>query len=65
MTSYIDMQIFKYGWKCRESYARSGIEGIGNNDEILRLNEKHIEEGLDHKYLRAFTNYRNSISFES
>ena len=33
------MQIFKYGWKCRESYARSGIEATGNNDEIL-LNVK-------------------------
>ena len=35
----------------REKYERNGIETIVDNDGILWLNEKHIEEGLDHKNL--------------
>ena len=31
----------------REMSERNAID----NDGILRLNEKHIEEGLDHKHL--------------
>ena len=47
----------------RKTYESNGIEKIVNNDEILWLNEKHIEEGLDHKNLREITtkyssNYR-------
>ena len=36
----------------RELYKRNGIETTVDNDGILRLNEKHIEEGLDHKSLQ-------------
>ena len=32
-------------------YEENGLETIVDNDGILLLNEKHIEEGLDHKYL--------------
>ena len=33
--SYIFVNtLYKYGWKCREKYARNGIEAIGNIDEI-------------------------------
>ena len=32
----------------REPYERNGIEAIMDNNGILWLNEKHIEEGLDH-----------------
>ena len=39
----------------RKTYERNGIETIGNNEGILWLNEKHIEEGLDHKNLREIT----------
>ena len=35
----------------RKKYERSDIETIIDNDGILRLSEKHIEEGLDHKNL--------------
>ena len=35
----------------REMSERNAIEAIVDNDGILRLNEKHIEEGLDHKHL--------------
>ena len=31
-----------------------------DNDGILWLNEKHIEEGLDHKNLREITTKYNS-----
>ena len=33
----------------RKTYERNGIETIIDNDGIFWLNEKHIEEGLDHK----------------
>ena len=35
----------------RKAYKRKDIETIVDNDGILRLNEKHIAEGLDHKNL--------------
>ena len=33
----------------RETYERNGIQTIVDNDGILYLNDKHIEERLDHK----------------
>ena len=39
----------------RKMYERNGIETILDNDGMLRLNEKHIEEGLDQKDLKEFT----------
>ena len=36
-------------------HKRNGIETIVDNDGILQLNEKCIEEGLDHKKLREIT----------
>ena len=36
----------------RKTYERNDIETIVDNDGILWLNEKHIEEGLDHKNFR-------------
>ena len=44
----------------RKSYERNGIETIIDNDEILWLNEKHIEEELDHKNLQEITTRYNS-----
>ena len=35
----------------RKIYERNGIEKIVDDDGILWLNEKHIEEELDHKNL--------------
>ena len=35
----------------RKTYGRNGIETIVDNDGILWLNEKYIEDRLDHKYL--------------
>ena len=35
----------------RETYEGNGIETIVDNDGLLWLNEKHIEEGLDYKNL--------------
>ena len=35
----------------RKTYERNDTETI-DNDEIFNLNEKHIEEGLDHKHLQ-------------
>ena len=39
----------------RKTYERNGIEAIVDNDRILWLNDKHIEEGLDHKNLQEIT----------
>ena len=36
----------------RETHEWNGIETIADNDAILCLNEKHIEEGLGYKRLR-------------
>ena len=33
----------------RKTYEKNGIETIIDNDGILRSDEKHIEEVLDHK----------------
>ena len=41
--------------KSRKTYESNSIETIVDNDGILQLNEKHIEEGLDHKNLREIT----------
>ena len=43
----------------RETYVRNGIEAIVENDGILWLNKKHIEEGLNHKNLRQITTKYN------
>ena len=43
----------------RNPYERNGIETIVDNDGILWLNGKHIEEGLDHKNLREITTKYN------
>ena len=32
----------------RKTYKRNGMQTIVDNDGILWLNEKHMEEGLDH-----------------
>ena len=39
----------------RKTYESNSIETIVDNDGILQLNEKDIEEGLDHKNLREIT----------
>ena len=46
----------------RKTYERNGIETITivDSDGILWLNEKHIEERLDHKSLREVTTKHNS-----
>ena len=36
-------------------YARNGVETIVYNDGISRINEKHIQEGLDPKHLQEIT----------
>ena len=36
-------------------YEENGLETIVANDGLLLLNEKHIEGGLDHKYLWMVT----------
>ena len=37
----------------REAYEKYGVETMPDNGGILWLNEKHIEEGLDHKNLKT------------
>ena len=39
----------------RETYERNNIKTIVDNDGVFRLNQKHLEEGLDHKKLRPTT----------
>ena len=52
--------IYKYDWISRKTHKRNCIETIVNNDEILWLNEKHIEEGLDHKNVQQITTKHHS-----
>ena len=40
---------------CRKIYERNGIKRAVGNNGILWLNEKHLEEGLDHKSLQEIT----------
>ena len=44
----------------RKTYEINDIETIVHNDGISWLNEKHIEEGLDHKNLSEITTRYNS-----
>ena len=37
----------------REAYEQNVAETIVDSDGILWLNEKHMEQGLDHKNIRA------------
>ena len=39
----------------RKKYERNCIETVAENDGILWLNEKYIEQGLDHRYLWGIT----------
>ena len=39
----------------RKTFQRKGKEKIVDNDGILWLNEKHLEEGLDHKKFQETT----------
>ena len=39
----------------RKKVWENGTETIVDNDGILRWNKKHIEKGLDHKYLQDIT----------
>ena len=43
-----------------QTYKRNGLETIVDNDGILWLNEKRIEERLDHNDLREITTKHNS-----
>ena len=44
----------------REAYKRNGVETIVDSNGILRLNERHIVDGLDHK---MFADDHRKISF--
>ena len=33
----------------RKTYERNGMDTVVDNDEILQLNERHIEERLGHE----------------
>ena len=41
--------------KCEKTCEKNGVETIVDSDGILWLNEKNIEQGLDHKNLRDIT----------
>ena len=43
----------------RKTYERNGIETIVDKDGRLWLNEKHIEEGLNHKNMQGITTKYN------
>ena len=44
----------------RKTYERNGIKAIVDKDAILRWNEKHIQEELDHKILGEISTKYNS-----
>ena len=39
----------------RKTYERNGVETIVDSNGVLWLNEKHIQEELDHKNFRMAT----------
>ena len=45
--------LYKYGWYKQKDFEQNGVETYC--DGILWLNEKHMKEGLDHKYLQMTT----------
>ena len=45
----------------RRTYERTGIETVVDKDVILRLNEKPIVEGLDHKICEKVRQNINQI----
>ena len=48
--------IYKMANITKKMYENNGIEVITDNLNTLRLNEKHVEQQLGHKNLRAVTN---------
>ena len=44
----------------KNTHERNGVYTIVDNDGILWLNEKHVEEGLDHKNVREISIKRHS-----
>ena len=44
----------------KNTHERNGVCTIVNNDGILWLNEKHVEEGLDHKNVREISTKHHS-----
>ena len=44
-----------------KTYERNDVETIVESDGILRLNEKRIEEGLDHKKLQVIKYSKKSF----
>ena len=44
----------------RKMYERNGTETVVDNDGVLCINEKHMQEGLDHKSLQEITAKYNS-----
>ena len=44
----------------RKTNEENGMKTVVDNDGILWSNEKHIQEGLDHKNLREITTKYNS-----
>ena len=50
----VEYTVQKWLYKQRDEW-KNGVETIVDSDEVLWLNEKHIEEGLDHKYLWVTT----------
>ena len=44
----------------RKMYERNGNKTVVDNDGVLCINEKHMQEGLDHKSLQEITAKYNS-----
>ena len=47
--------LYKHGWYKQKNVWKSYVETIVDNDGILKLNERHREEGLDDKNLLVTT----------
>ena len=43
----------------KKMYERNNVETIGDSDQLLWLNEKHIQKELDHKNLRVTMKYHS------
>ena len=52
--------LYRYGWYKQRNVSKNGVETIADDDEILWLHEKHIEQVLDWKNLRLTIEKYNS-----
>ena len=55
------MDYIKMVWYNKKNVWKKWIINLVDNDWLLRLNEKHLEQGLDQKYLQEIATKKIQI----